>query len=215
MERTYPNLLTREGVLGNEYNKWSDRVTPTHNVTLPFTRMLAGAMDYTPGGFRNKTAKTFRVVGSDAPGPFVMGTRAHQLAMAVVYFSPLQVMCDSPYNYRISPGGLNFLKSVPVVWDETRVIGGYPGEFVVIARRSGSDWYIGGMNGDSARTVKIPLRFLGGGEYKAHVWSDADEVADYPDRVFEEQLSVNSRGELRANMASGGGYTVRLTKTGK
>ena len=131
MERTYPNLITREGVMGNEHNKWSARVTPTHNTTLPFTRMLCGPMDVTPVGFRHKTPKTFRIVGEDAPGPFVMTTRAHQLAMMVVYFSPLQVMADSPYNYRISPGGLDFLKAVPTTWDETRVIDGFPGEFVV------------------------------------------------------------------------------------
>ena len=165
MERTYPNLVTREGVMGNEHNKWSARVTPTHNTTLPFTRMLCGPLDVTPAGFRHKTPKTFRIVGEDAPGPFVMTTRAHQLAMMVVYFSPLQCMADSPYNYRMSPGGLDFLKAVPTTWDETRVIDGFPGEFVVIARRSGADWFIGGMNGDAARTVSIPLRFLGAGEY--------------------------------------------------
>jgi len=137
--RTYPNLITREGVLGNEYNKWSDRVTPVHNVTLPFTRMLCGPMDFTPGGFRHKTKPAFRAVGSDEPGPFVMGTRAHQLAMFVVYESPLQVATDSPYNYRMSPQGLDFLKRVPTTWDDTRVIDGYPGQFILIARQSGGD----------------------------------------------------------------------------
>ncbi len=211
-ERTWPNLLTREGVMGNEYNKWSDRVTPMHTVTLPFTRMLAGPMDFTPGGFRNKTQKDFRAVGGDAPGPFVMGTRAHQLAMMVVYFSPLQVMCDSPYNYRMSPGGLDFLKSVPTTWDETRVIDGYPGEFVVIARRSGNDWYIGGMTGDSAKTVSIPLTFLGAGDYQARMWTDADEVADYPDRVREQRMTVRAGDPLKVAMAGGGGGFVAVMR---
>ena len=211
MERTYPNLLTREGVMGNEYNKWSERVTPTHNVTLPFTRMLAGPLDFTPGGFRQKTVKTFRAAGGDVPGPFVMGTRAHQLAMPVVFFSPLQVMCDSPYSYRISPGGLDFWKAIPTVWDETRVIDGTPGDFIVIARRSGSTWYLGGMNGDEARTVNIPLNFLGAGNFKAEIWSDAEEVADYPDRVRRTQTTVNASAELKAAMASGGGYAARLS----
>jgi len=211
-ERTWPNLLTREGVMGNEYNKWSDRVTPAHTVTIPFTRMLAGPMDFTPGGFRNKTVKTFRAVGGDEPGPFVMGTRAHQLAMMVVYFSPLQVLCDSPYNYRMSPGGLDFLRQVPTVWDETRAIDGYPGEFIVLARRSGDDWFIGGMSGDSAKTVKIPLSFLGDGEYTAQVWSDPDEAAEYPDRIAQRQIKVKAGDFLVAPMAFGGGYAARVAK---
>ena len=211
MERTYPNLMTREGVMGNEHNKWSAKVTPAHNTTLPFTRMLCGPMDYTPGGFRNKTPKTFRIVGEDAPGPFVMTTRAHQLAMMVVYFSPLQVMADSPYNYRMSPGGLDFLKAVPTTWDETRVIDGFPGEFVVIARRSGNDWFIGGMNGDAERSVSIPLRFLGAGEFNARSWSDAEEVADYPERVWEKRAAVKAGDVLTARMASGGGYVAHLS----
>ena len=168
-------------------------------------------MDFTPGGFRNKTVKTFRVVGEDAPGPFVMGTRAHELAMMVVYFSPLQVMCDSPYNYRMSPAGLDFLKVVPTTWDETRVIDGFPGEFIVVARRSGADWFLGGMNGETARSVEIPLSFVGLGEYKARIWSDAEEVAEYPERLWEKQITVKRGDALKAQMASGGGYVVHLT----
>jgi alpha-glucosidase len=212
MERTWPNLLTREGVLGNENNKWSANITATHKVTLPFTRMLCGPMDFTPGGFRQKTAKTFRVVGNEEPGPFVMGTRAQELAMLVVYFSPLQVMCDSPYNYRMSPGGLDFLRAVPTTWDETRVVDGFPGEFIVMARRSGNDWFIGGMNGDAARRVRIPLGFLGPGNFEAQVYADPDEAADYPDRVWKERVRVTAADQLTARMASGGGYVVRLVK---
>jgi alpha-glucosidase len=210
MERTWPNLLTREGVMGNEYNKWSSLITPTHNVTLPFTRMLCGPMDFTPGGFRNKTVKEFRPMGPDEPGPFVMGTRAHQLAMMVVYQSPLQVMCDSPYNYRMSPQGLDFLKSIPTSWSETHVVDGYPGQFVVIARKAGGAWYIGGMNGDAARTVQIPLGFLGSGRFKARIWSDAEEVSEYPERVWTKDEVVDGVGKLQAKMAPGGGFVARL-----
>jgi alpha-glucosidase len=210
MERTWPNLLTREGVMGNEYNKWSTRITPTHNVTLPFTRMLCGPMDFTPGGFRNKTVKEFRAVGGDAPGPFVMGTRAHQLAMMVVYQSPLQVMCDSPYSYRMSPQGLDFLKAIPTSWTDTRVLDGYPGQFVAIARQAADSWYIGLMNGDTPRTVSIPLGFLGPGRYAARLWSDAEEVADYPERVWVKEELVDSGRSLKAVLASGGGFVARL-----
>jgi alpha-glucosidase len=184
-------------------------------VTAPFTRMLCGPMDFTPGGFRHKTPKTFRAVGEDAPGPFVMTTRAQQLAMMVVYFSPLQVPADSPYNYRMSPAGLDFLKVVPTTWDETRVIDGFPGEFVVIARRSGKDWFIGGMNGDAERSVSIPLSFLGAGEFNARSWSDAEEVADYPDRVWEKRASVKAGDVLTFRMACGGGYVAHLSAAAK
>ncbi|MDZ7315729.1 MAG: glycoside hydrolase family 97 protein [candidate division KSB1 bacterium] len=206
-QRTYPNLLTREGVLGNEYNKWSRRITPTHNVTLPFTRMLCGPMDYTPGGFRNKTPQTFRPVGGDDPGPFVMTTRAQQLAMFVVYESPLQVACDSPYNYRVSPAGLDFLKIVPTTWDETKVLDGYPGEFVVIARRSGKTWFVGAMTNEQPRIVSLPLAFLGKGRFKATIWADPDEAADYPDRLQKQEIKL-SGDKLELHLAGSGGAVV-------
>lgn len=211
LRRTYPNLLTREGVLGNEYNKWSALVTPEHNVTLPFTRMLCGPMDYTPGGFRQKNPGNFRAVGSNEPGPFVMGTRAHQLAMFVIFESPLQVAPDTPYNYRMSPAGLDFLKAVPTSWDNTKVLDGFPGQFIIMARQSGNDWFLGGMNGNSARSVHIPLEFLGPGEYSASICADADEVADYPDRILETTRDVTSTTALRLTMASGGGFVARLS----
>ena len=212
LRRTWPNLLTREGVLGNEYNKWSSQVTPDHNVTLPFTRMLAGPMDYTPGGFRQKSAGDFRIVGSDVPGPFVMGTRAHQLAMMVVFESPLQVLCDSPYNYRASPAGLDLLRSVPTVWDETRVLDGYPGEYVVIARRSGDEWYIGAMTGSEKRALEIPLDFLGKGNWTATIWSDPDEAPDYPDRLAVTETTMGVFNRLQVEMAAGGGFVARLVR---
>ncbi|RPI24302.1 MAG: glycoside hydrolase family 97 protein [Acidobacteria bacterium] len=210
LRRTYPNLLTREGVLGNEYNKWSNRVTPRHNVTLPFTRMLCGPMDFTPGGFRHKTVESFRVVGGDTPGPFVMGTRCHQLAMLVVYESPLQVMTDSPYSYRMSPFGLEFLRGIPTTWDETRVLDGYPGEFVVIARRSGSAWYLAAMSGNQGREITIPLHFLGGDSHQAEIWMDAEEAADYPEHVWEKKQAVRSNDSLKVRLAPGGGFVGRI-----
>ena len=124
-------------------------------------------------------------------------------------------MSDSPYNYRMSPGGLDFLKAVPTTWDETRVLDGFPGEFVVIARRSGSDWFIGGMNGDTARSVSIPLRFLGAGEFTARSWSDAEEVADYPERVWEKRASVKAGDVLTVRMAASGGYAAHLSAARK
>ncbi len=157
--RTYPNLMTREGVMGNEYSKWSTRITPEHNVTLAFTRMLAGPMDYTPGGFLNRTPENFRI-GVPAN---VMNTRCQQLAMFVVYDSPITTVCDDPDHYKGQPG-VDFLKEVPTVWDDIRVLGGAPGEYVAVAKKSGNVWYIGVMNNSVARETDLKMDFLGQGE---------------------------------------------------
>ncbi len=208
--RTYPNLITREGVMGNEYTKWSDRVTPEHCLTIPFTRGMLGSMDFTPGGFRQKTREGFRAVGGDAPGPFVMGTRAFQLAMLVVYESGLQVLCDSPYSYHSSPAGTDFLKLVPTTWDDTRVIHGQVGDFITIARRAGDEWYVGSMTDWTPRTLEIPLSFLGDGRYRAEIWADAYEADDYPDRIMKRTRAVTSADTIEAVMTAGGGQVVRL-----
>ena len=150
--RTYPNLVTREGVMGNEYNKWSLRVTPEHMVTLPFTRMLAGPMDFTPGGFLNRTPETFR---NGTPAE-VLGTRALQLAQFVVYDSPFMVACDAPENYK-NQEGAEFLKKVKTMWDDTKILNGQIGEFITSARRSGNEWFIGSMTNSEARTLEIKL----------------------------------------------------------
>lgn len=208
-QRTYPNIITREGVLGNEYNKWSSRVTPEHTVTIPFTRMLAGPMDFTPGGFRHATKITFRPQGS---GPFVMGTRCHQLAMFVVYESPIQAVCDSPYNYR-KQIGTEFLKVVPTTWDETKVISGEVGEYIVVARKSRENWFIGGMTNWMERELKIPLNFLDEREYSMEIFLDSEDANDFPDRAKKEIKTVTSKDILTVKMASGGGFAAYLQPT--
>jgi alpha-glucosidase len=210
-ERTLPNWLTREGVMGLEYNKWSDRITPLHNVTLPFTRMLTGPMDYTPGGFRNVTAADF------APRndlPVVMTTRAQQLAMYVVYDSPLQMLSDTPSAYRGEPGA-DLLKAVPTTWDETRVLDGKIGEYVVIARRHGSEWFVGAMT-DDARRVAIPLGFLGGRSYDATIWADTRDTATNPARlsVLPARLGGKDSRPLDLSLAAGGGAVLHLRPVG-
>ena len=178
-QRTYPNLVTLEGVLGNEQNKVIDWVTPEHTVTIPFTRMLAGPMDFTPGGFRNVTAGEF---APNMPRPRVMGTRCHQLAMFVVYESPLTMVCDDPAAYRGQPG-LSFLQQVPTSWDETRVINGKIGQYITIARRSGTDWYLGAMTNWTSRKIRIPLAFLGRGQYEADIYQDGPDADSRPVEV--------------------------------
>ncbi len=207
IRRTYPNLVTREGVMGNEYSKWSDRVTPDHCLTLPYTRMIAGPMDFTPGGFRHGSKESFKII--TGPGPMVYGTRAFQLAMLVVYESPLQVLCDSPYAYRQSPEGLDFLKLVPTTWDETRVINGQVGNYITIARRSGKNWYIAAMTDWTPRSLEIPLTWLGKGRFAAQIWKDANPGKDH--LLIESSFNVTAKDKLRISMPSGGGYVVRLT----
>jgi alpha-glucosidase len=206
--RTYPNLVTREGVMGNEYNKWSALVTPEHTVTLPFTRGLLGEMDFTPGGFRNKTVRDFRPVNL---APMVMGTRVHQLAMFVVYESVFRVASDSPYNYRSSPAGLDLLKVLPVTWDDTRVLAGEPGDFITMARRSGDDWWVASMGDEQRRTLQIPLGFLPAGSYRAEIWADDYGAAEFPDRLMKQARTVTAADTLAAVMAPAGGHIVRLT----
>jgi alpha-glucosidase len=207
-ERTWPNFLTREGVMGLEYLKWSDRTTPRHNVTIPFTRMLSGPMDYTPGGFRNVTKEAF------APrnvAPVSMGTRAHQLAMYVVFDSPLQMLADYPEAYRGQPGA-EFLKVVPASWDETRVLDGKIGEYVVIARRRGSQWFVGAMT-DAARTLPVPLAFLGTGAFEGTVYADVEESAQEPTRIGIAPATVSgpaAKRTLTLVLVSGGGAAIHL-----
>ena len=202
--RTYPHYLTQEGVLGAEYNKWSRRVTATHNVTLPFTRMLLGPMDYTPGGFRNVTPQEFKIVNSP---PFVQTTRGQALAMYVVYDSPLQMVADSPDAYA-NAQGFDFIKLVPTVWDETRFIDGEIAQYIVLARRHGDDWYIGAMTNEQGRTVKVPLEFLGAQTYQARIWEDGST----PTTLAESERSVSRKDVIELKLAPSGGAVVRLTR---
>ena len=208
LNRTWPNYLTQEGVLGAGNNKWSRRITPTHNLTLPFTRMLVGPMDYTPGGFRNAAPRQFRQLFI---APEVMGTRAHQLAMFVVYESPLQMVANSPDAYldgnRKPAPGAEFLSMVPASRDETRVLSGAIGEHIVIARRRGEDWYIGAMTNEQARTLEVSLAFLGKGAWKATLWSDGDAPTDVP----RTRRVLASSDTLTLALKASGGAALRLS----
>jgi alpha-glucosidase len=207
MRRTYPNVLTREGVMGAEYNTWSARITPRHNVTLAFTRMLAGPMDYTPGGFNNVTKENFSTTRGDALT--VPGTRTHQTAMFVVYESELQIISDSPSAYE-GQKELEFLKAVPASWDETRVLNGAPSKYITIARRRGNEWYVGSMTDWDARELDLPLSFLGNGAYDAEIYSDGPNAAAQPKDSVVEKRRVNAQTVLKLKLVPGGGSAMRL-----
>ncbi len=202
--RTYPNLLTREGVMGMEYSKWSDSVGPVHDVSLPFTRMLAGPMDYTPGAFHNSGKGQFK---AQDIAPMSQGTRAHQLAMYVVFESPLVMLSDYPEAYEDQPG-LDFLERVPTVWDETRVLDGRPGEFVTIARRSGTSWYLGAMTNWSSRDLEIPLSFLGPGKFEARIYADGKDADTVATSLEIGKKRVGKGDKIKVRLAQGGGLAV-------
>lgn len=204
MTRTWPNFLTQEGVLGAEYNKWTRRITARHNVTLAYTRMLVGPLDYTPGGYRNRTPAAF------VPSPIapeVQTTRAAGLAMYVVFESPLASIADSPDAYR-GQRGVDFLSEVPASWDETRFLDGDIGDHVAIARRKGDRWYVGAMT-DAARAITLPLGFLGKGRYAARTWADGAA----PTELTTATRTVTNADALVMELAASGGAAAILTPT--
>ncbi|GAA0739900.1 glycoside hydrolase family 97 protein [Sphingomonas sp. ABOLD] len=203
LTRTWPNFVTQEGVMGAEYNKWSTRATAGNDVMLAYTRGLLGPMDYTPGGFRNVAPADFRMRGDL---PMVQSTRAHGLAMYVVFLSPLQAVADSPDTYAASPAGFDFLRQVPTSWDETRFLAGETGAYIVLARRKGKSWYLGAMNDGKARTVSVPLDFLGPRGAEARIWSDGA----VPDAVQVETKRVSRDAPLTLTLAATGGTVAVL-----
>lgn len=207
LRRAYPNVLTREGVLGLEHNKWSKNVTPEHNVTLPFIRMLAGPMDYTPGAMINAQEANFQVVFTR---PMSMGTRCHQLAMYVVYESPLQMLADSPSHYLKETECLDFLSRVPSVWEETHVLEARVADYIVIARRSGKDWYVGAMTDGIARNFDIDMSFLPPGEFEAEIFRDGLNARRYGSDYKKEVMPVSNQDKLAIKLAPGGGWAARI-----
>lgn len=197
LNRTWPNYITQEGVLGAENNKWSARITATHNVTLPFTRMILGPMDYTPGGFRNATPKDFKHRNHQ---PMVMTTRGQAVAMYVVYDSPFQMVSDAPAAYK-NADGAQFVQTVPTSWDETRILAGDIGQYIVTARRKGDTWYIGAMTNEAGRTLKVPLSFLGKGSYNANVLQDGADAT----RLKASDSKVSAAQSLTLKLAPSGG----------
>ncbi len=206
--RTWPNVVTSEGVLGLEQSKWGTDANPQNAVTFPFMRMLAGPVDYTPGAMMNATKDAFKPVFSR---PMSQGTRCHQLGMYVVFESPLQMLADSPSNYRREPESLAFLSAVPTTWDETRVLSAKVGEHILVARRSGKDWYVGALTNWDGRDLEVDMSFLGGGSFEADIYRDgpnADRAAvDY----VREKRAVSSADRLKVHLAPGGGLAVRIT----
>ncbi len=203
--RTYPNMITREGVMGNEYYKFSEKMSPEHNVKLAFTRMLAGQMDYTPGGFLNVTKAQYK---NQTP-TLVWNTRAAELSKFVIYESPLTVVCDHPDHILNEPGS-EFLKIVPTTWDDIHFIDGYPGDFVAIAKKTGNDWFIGVMNNSKMKEITLKLDFIPAGTSDIDIWADGDDANEVPTHLSILSQKVSFGDQLKIKLANNGGWVARI-----
>lgn len=210
LRRAYPNMITREGVKGLENSKWSKDITPDHDCTLPFIRQFAGPMDYTPGAMRNAEKANFYPAFTR---PMSQGTRAHQLALYVVFESPLQMLSDAPSNYYREPLSMEFLREVPTVWDETIPLAGKVGDFACIARKSGEEWYLGAITDWDAREIEVKLDFLPPGEYTLREYKDGINAARFAEDLEVKTINVKAGDIIKIKMASGGGYAGRVYPT--
>jgi alpha-glucosidase len=208
MTRTWPNMLSTEGVRGLEQTKWSKLANPEHNVTLPFTRMFVGPMDYTPGGMVNSGAEKYFAAVFERP--MTLGTRCHQLAMYVVYESPLQMLADSPSHYLREPEIMDFLGPVPTVWHDTRVLHAKMGDYVAIARRHDRDWYVGAMTDWTARELEIDFSFLPAGSYQLEAYEDGPNADRSGNDYRLTATRVDRNTKLKIKLAGGGGWAARI-----
>jgi alpha-glucosidase len=208
MNRTWPNVLTSEGVKGQEWCRWTNPDQPKHAVTFPFIRMLAGPVDFTPGVFRSESRERFKISWIGSMG---QGTRAHQMAMYVVFESPLQMLSDSPSRYRENQECTDFIASVPTVWDETRALDGKIGEYIIMARRTGDSWFIGALTSWTGRQAEIDLSFLPRGEYRLELFRDGANSNRYAQDYKREMMVVSGGEKIMVDLASGGGWVGRLT----
>ncbi len=211
LQRTYPNVLSFEGVRGLEWNKWSSELTVDHDLILPFTRMLAGPMDYTPGAMENiSNPKKHRANFNHPKG---QGTRCHELAKYVVFESPLQMLADEPTAYEKEEESMKFLRAVPTTWDETVVIDAKVGEHILLARRKGNDWFVGGMTGSLGQTISMDLSFLAQGKYEMEVWRDGENTrANGSTYEYFKESEIDASLKYVITMAEGGGWAAVIRK---
>ena len=216
VERMWPNIINYEGVKGNENNKWSSAITPEHNVTLPFVRMAAGPLDFTPGAMINMNKVDYETGAANyAPlftRPMAFGTRAHQVAMYVVFEAPVQMLCESPTIYYREQETVDFITQIPTIWDETVVLEGAVSDYIIVARRNGDNWYLGAMTDWTARDFELDFSFLGEGEYEMQSYKDGINASRNAQDYKVTSNPVNHSTKLKINLSSGGGYSAIITK---
>jgi alpha-glucosidase len=216
LSRTYPNLMTAEGVRGMEWNAWSDGNPPSHTCTLPFTRGIAGPMDYTPGIFdidlsaHSKEREKWNSL--DKGNSAVHSTIANQLALMLVLYSPLQMAADLPENYEGNKA-FSFIENLPTTWDETKVIDASIGEYLIIARRKENNWFVGAITNENKRELIISLNFLENNkEYNANIYSDGND-ADFetnPESLLINEMKIVSTDSVTLKLARGGGACLKI-----
>jgi alpha-glucosidase len=205
--RTWPNAITREGVKGMENNKWSRDINPDHDVTLPFTRMVAGPMDYTPGAMVNMDSANFT---PKFTRPESQGTRAHQIALYVIYESPLQMLSDCPSNYMKEQESTGFIVNIPVVWDDIKVLDAKVGDYLLLARRSGKEWFVGALTDWTSRDMDLDLSFLPGGQYNMEIFQDGINADRYAADYKHFRVNAKSGEKMKIHLAPGGGWAARI-----
>ena len=205
MNRTWPNVLNFEGVWGLEQMKWTTEDIVEYDVTFPYIRMLSGPVDYTPGAMRNALKREFAPNNSN---PVSQGTRARQVAEYVVFDAPFEMLCDNPSAYRKEQETTDFITAIPTVWDETRILQGTVGQYIVTARRSGTRWYIGGLTGWEARDLSLDLSGLVKGKHSAVLYRDGVNAARNATDYKIETVEVQSKKPLPVHMAPGGGFVL-------
>ena len=209
LRRMYPNVITREGVIGQEWTKWSGQSNPKHNVTLPFIRMVAGPMDYTPGAMDNAQKDKFKPVYGN---PMSLGTRCHQLAMYVIYESPLQMLCDTPSKYYRDPQCTEFIAKIPTVWDQTYALDGKVGSYVMMGRKSGDEYYIGAMTDWNPRELDLDLSFLPSGKWTMEIFQDGPNACKDGTDYRRLIKVLTNADKMKLKLAVGGGWAARVFK---
>lgn len=209
LRRAYPNMISYEGVKGNENNKWSADISPEHTVTLPFTRMVAGPMDFTPGAMANAQLNNFSIVFNR---PMSLGTRCHQVAMYVIYESALQMLCDSPSTNYKETETIEFISKIPTTWDKTIALDAKVGDYVLIARRKGDTWYVGAMTDWTSRELDVNLSFLPEGDYNVEIMRDGVNANRYAQDYIKETIEVTNTTMIKISLASGGGWAAIIKK---
>ena len=208
MNRTWPNVLNFEGVWGLEQLKWTREDIVEYDVTFPYIRQLSGPVDYTPGAMRNALQREYAPNNSN---PVSQGTRAHQVAEYVVFDAPFEMLCDNPSAYMKEQETTDFLTAIPTVWDETRVLQGEIGQFIVTARRKDGTWYIGGLNNWDARDITLDLSALGlKGEFSAALYRDGVNATRNASDYKLEPVKVQKKKPLQVHMAPGGGFVLKI-----
>ena len=210
LQRTWPNVINYEGVMGLEWVKFGDQQTldmVTNDVTIPFIRMVAGPMDYTPGAMLNANKQNFRIINSE---PMSQGTRCRQLAAYIVFEAPLVMISDRPSNYEKEHDCIRFMANIPTVWEQTVPLANKVSEYVSVARRNGSNWYIGGMTNWSERELTLDLSFLGEGNYKAEFFTDGVNANRIASDYKKEVMIIPENRMLTVKMAQGGGFAAKI-----